>query len=309
MKKIGILTSAALISGLALSNHAGLAISKPISIFSLAKEESAQQVDTTNFIKFSGVIKEIEKDSKTTRFIVENPENSLIMIFPVNDDVLLFDSGKGEKLKAASIEKGAKVEAYYDKNKPMTMIYPATIAPEIMIVNGHELGSAKISKFDKNLVSLDNELKLHISEDTILLNENGDSLKEDELVRKELIVFYTIATKSIPAQTTPTKIIALDFTDESLQEINQMIEDDYYFKNDTKMIPIRKVAEKLGYVVDRNAKQNTVLLRKQVSSILLYVGKKEYGYNRSLGYFEEAPEIKDGKTYVSEELLEKLLNN
>ncbi|KAB2334797.1 copper amine oxidase N-terminal domain-containing protein [Cytobacillus depressus] len=307
MKKINVLATTVLIAGLVLSNHSVLANSQSKDIQNMSEEERAQEKDTSNFIKFSGVVKEIEKDTKATRILVENESDSLEMIFTITNDVLLLDNEKGEKFESAEIKKGTKINAYYDKNKPMTLIYPANVIPEIMIVHGQELGQVKVAKFNKQHVSLDNDLKLHISKETILENEKGDSISEEDLAEKELIVFYTISTRSIPAQTTPTKIIALEFTDENLLKVSQLIDKDHYFIGDTKMIPIRKVAAQLGYKVEWNKKQNSILLRKQTSTILLTIGKKDYGYNRSIGYFTDAPEMKNGKTYVSEELLERLL--
>ncbi|QED49279.1 copper amine oxidase N-terminal domain-containing protein [Cytobacillus dafuensis] len=307
MKRIGILATAVLVSGLALSNHSGYAANKPADTKGTSTVESAQQIETSKFIKFSGVIQNIEKDKKSSRLLVENQNESLEMVFPITDEVLLFDNGKGEKLKKDKLEKGMKVEAYYDKNKPMPLIYPATITPEVMIVNGKEMGQVKISKYDKNLISLDNEIKLNISKDTILLNEKGETIKKADLTGKELIVFYNISTRSIPAQTTPVKIIALEYTDEKLVEMQKIIDEDHYFKDETKMIPIRKVAEHLGYNVKWNNKQKNFSVSKQNRSFLISIGKKEYGYNRSIKYFDVAPEIKNGKSYVPEEFLDMLL--
>ena len=82
------------------------------------------------------------------------------------------------------MKKGATVEAYYDKNKPMILIYPTTVTPEIVIVKDEEVfGEVKIAKFDKNYFSLDGELKLNVGKDTVLLNQQGKEIKEKGLTR------------------------------------------------------------------------------------------------------------------------------
>lgn len=308
MKRNNVLLTATLVTSLVFSGNSVFAENEtPINIKGSLTVQN-NKVDASDYMKFTGVISNVNQDGKTLTLTVEDNENSNLMIFPISDDVLLLDSGKAEKMLKEKMIKGLKVDVYYDKNKPMPLIYPATITPDIIIVQGEEMGQVKVSKFDKNLISLDNDLKLHISKETILLNEDGEHIQQEDLYEKELIVFYSISTKSIPAQTTPKKVIALDQTEGSLRlEIENLINEDYYMKNETKMIPIRKVAEHLGYEVKWRGKKLGVFVSKQNSSFQIKIGQKKYGYNRSLRYFEEAPELKNGKTYVSEGFVELLL--
>ncbi|MBY0123686.1 copper amine oxidase N-terminal domain-containing protein [Bacillus sp. S/N-304-OC-R1] len=304
MKKIGVVAAGILISSFAIS-HTGLALDKPVELSQIANDEQPKEMESTQFIIFSGAVEKIEIDGKTTRFHVKNDQEGLEMIFPVKDEVLFFNSANGDRLEASAIKEGTKVDVFYDKNKPMPLIYPATITPDFIMVQSENLGFVKVAKFDDKFISLDNELKLHISDDTPLMNEKGETLVKDELAGKELIVFYSETTRSIPAQTMPKKIIALQFTDERLKEIHQIIDEDHYFKGDIKMIPLRKAAEHLGYKVEK--KKNQIYLKLQNSTFQLSIGDKVYGYNRSIGQLRTAPEMKNGKTYVSDEFVEELL--
>ena len=74
------------------------------------------------------------------------------------------------------------------------------------------------------------------------------------------------------------------------------------------MIPLRQVAEQLGYEVKNyaNSTQKKVTLTKGNSSIEIIRNTKTYGYNKSLRLFLEHPMLKDKKTYVSEEILDIL---
>ena len=120
----------------------------------------------------------------------------MIMILRINDDSLLFNSGTSERIKKSDFKKGATVEAYYDKNKPMLLIYPSTVTPEIVILKDDKVhGEVKIAKFNDEFLSLDNELKLNIGEETILLNQQGKEIKVEDLHGKELAVFYTWTTR------------------------------------------------------------------------------------------------------------------
>ena len=302
MKKVSSIALAALISGGALGEHSvfaenGNAVNAEII--------SIQTEEATNFIKYSGVISKVNKSDQSFSLTVQKPEDSLEMIFPITDEVLLLDIGTTDFLQKETLQEGVTVDVYYDKNKPMPMIYPATITPEIVVVKVEgQMGSVKIAKFDQNFLSLDNELKLNLGKETILLNEQGEVILEKDLHGKELIVFYTITTRSIPAQTPPEKIIALD--NEHPEEVQQIISEDHFMKNGVKMIPIRKVSEALGFDVEWLSKTGGISVRKQNMSLHVTVGKTDYGYNRSLRYFEVVPEIKNGKTYVAEEFLEFL---
>ncbi|MFE8697243.1 stalk domain-containing protein [Cytobacillus sp. FJAT-53684] len=310
MKRLSALVTATLITGLVIGTNSAFAQAQSTenNHGSLTGQEEIQSVDSTNFMKFSGLITEVQKDKESITLIVENQEDSLEMHFPLSDEVLIFDSETTEGIEKGKLAKGLNISAYYDKNKPMVMIYPPRVTPEIIVVNGKEKGQVKISKFDDQYTSLDNELKLNIAKETILLNKQGEKIKKEALQGKELIVFYDISTKSIPAQTTPKKIIALDNRDKLFQQVQELVGDDYYIKNGMKLLPIRKVAEHAGYKVKWQSKTASVELVKQNQSIQIFIGKKGYSLNRSLRSFEVMPVNINQTIYVSEEILELLLN-
>ena len=310
MKKLNTLTIAALVSGPFLFQAPVSAQSiAPVNLPVMPIAENVQQQDVSNFMKVSGVIsKVIKDDANLPKLIVEDKEKTTETHLNITDEALIFNSSTTEQLKRDSLKEGLLIDAYYDKHKPMLMIYPPRITPEIVIVNDKEKpGNVKVGLFDENLVSLDNDLKLNIGEKTVILNEKGENISAEELKGKELIVFYTVSTKSIPAQTTPTKIIALDIAQKHmLEEAQFAIGDDYYMEKGEKMIPIRKVAEHFGYKVEWQNKSATIEIRQQNRSFLISIGKEQYSYNKSLRYFKVVPEIKNGKAYVPEEILDIL---
>ncbi|KEF38795.1 copper amine oxidase family protein [Schinkia azotoformans MEV2011] len=310
MKKLNTLTIAALVSGPFLFQAPVSAQSiAPVNLPVMPIAENVQQQDVSNFMKVSGVIsKVIKDDANLPKLIVEDKEKTTETHLNITDEALIFNSSTTEQLKRDSLKEGLLIDAYYDKHKPMLMIYPPRITPEIVIVNDKEKpGNVKVGLFDENLVSLDNDLKLNIGEKTVILNEKGENISAEELKGKELIVFYTVSTKSIPAQTTPTKIIVLDIAQKHmLEEAQFAIGDDYYMEKGEKMIPIRKVAEHFGYKVEWQNESATIEIRQQNRSFLISIGKEQYSYNKSLRYFKVVPEIKNGKAYVPEEILDIL---
>ncbi|WP_277584840.1 stalk domain-containing protein [Psychrobacillus antarcticus] len=263
--------------------------------------------DASNFMKFSGVITEITNDKNQIELtVVTEGDEPITTIFPLDNNVLLFKGTNAEPFKKESFKKGQKIEAFYDKNKPMILIYPARITPEIVVVQDKEkFNFVKVAKFDHNLISLDQELQLNISKETDIRNEKGEVITQEDLEGKELIIFYNTATKSIPAQTVPTKIVAVNYLS---PELKQIINDDHYIQNGVKMIPLHQVAEYLGYEVKDYTvpTQKLVTLTKGNSSFQIFRNMKVYSYNKSLQLFSEKPIVKDKKTYVSEEILDIL---
>ncbi|MFS0691033.1 stalk domain-containing protein [Sporosarcina sp. 179-K 8C2 HS] len=315
MKKIGAVALTALLAGSALYPYAVQANEDVI------QTESEEVKDATDFVRTTGVITNIENRENDLMVTVEN-DQELITIFRIQKKTLLFNSGTTNEMKPADLKKNMKVEAYYDKNKPMILIYPAQITPELFFVIDEEKpGNVKVGKFDKDFLSLDKELKLNIGEETILLNKQGEKVEMADLKGKELVVFYSITTRSLPPQTPPTKIIALDPLNEEEQgeeaeestavpeSVLDIIENDHYMKDGVKMIPLRKVSEGLGYYVLSQPKTNGALLTKGNVTFTITRGEKMYGYNKSLQQFTVAPELIGGnKTYVSEDVLEMLLS-
>lgn len=102
---------------------------------------------------------------------------------------------------------GDRVTGYYDGNAPVPLIYP----PQYRALVMHKVSSfpnIKVSYFNSNLTSSDNQLKLNLSSSTLIVIRNGQIFSQD-LANHNLIVIYGATTRSIPAQTTPFKVIVL----------------------------------------------------------------------------------------------------
>jgi len=280
----------------------------PTKIVAISSEEAEE--NASNFVKFQGVITDITNDKNELALtVVTDEEEPITTIFTLDKNVLFFNGTNGEPVKKESFQKGQKIEAYYDKNKPMILIYPARITPEFLIVHDkEEIGFVKVAKFDQNLISLDRELQLNISKETEIRNEDGEAITQGDLDGKELIVFYSFTKRGmegVPDLTTPKKVVAVNYLS---PELKQIINNDHFIQNGIKMIPLRQVAEQLGYEVKNyaNSAEKKVTLTKGNSSFKIIRDTKSYSYNKSLRLFLEQPMLKDKKTYVSEEILDIL---
>ena len=105
------------------------------------------------------------------------------------------------------LRRGMRVAAFYDTSLPAPAIYPPQYQAELVTVL-RQNQNVTLDYFDRNLVSEDNSLKLNLSPTTRISTLNGQRFScnpGDE----ELLVYYTNTTFSIPAQTTPQRIIVM----------------------------------------------------------------------------------------------------
>lgn len=102
---------------------------------------------------------------------------------------------------------GDKVTGFYDANAPVPLIFPPQLQA-IVMAKDTQNQNVKVDFFNNQLISSDGQLKLNIAPRTQIVLENGQAFT-GKLENRNLIVIYGTSTKSIPAQTTPHKIIVM----------------------------------------------------------------------------------------------------
>ncbi|KAB2954271.1 copper amine oxidase N-terminal domain-containing protein [Heliorestis acidaminivorans] len=271
------------------------------------KENRTVQADTEREVSaigtFTGKVKEIDDFhvEGSIKILLENDQDrEAHLIISPNTYV----AGK------ENIEVGDIVTGYYDRNMPIIMIYPPQYPTELIVVDTLE-SNFKVDFFDANLLSEDQELSINITDETEILLPNGTSYK-GKLTDKALAVFYDISTDSIPALTTPTKVIVLfekelppsedtiviDFSNVEYMINNQEIitASPYADEKGTLMVPLRSITEALGFSLTWDEKEQSIVIG---NDIYLQIGKDSYtnvtGVSKQLG---TAPVLTDGTTYV-----------
>jgi len=206
------------------------------------------------------------------------------------------------------IAEGDTVTVYYEADRPMIMIYPPQYSAAIVLVNPDKESFVKADLFNSDLVSRDEALKLNIGENTEILALDG-SVYTGEIKDKKLLVFYTVSTKSIPAQTTPSKIVVLgdpeasDSYNMDVSGMNIVVEGKviealpaFTTENGVVMVPLRAIAEALGYTVSWDNDTQTVTLNQAIS---LQIGRDYYVYMRTAPIeLGAAPILKNDRTFV-----------
>ena len=155
----------------------------------------------------------------------DEPENrEFVVNYTIMDDTLIFDQA-GNKLSLEDVKEGSLLDVYTGAYTPAPMIMPPQYQANIIILldpEAEEAGFTCADTFimvDGMLTGTGNTLALNLTEDVEIVDRDGNPTQE-ELENKDLLVFYGASTRSIPAQTSPTKIVVLGTNELALGNIN-----------------------------------------------------------------------------------------
>lgn len=105
------------------------------------------------------------------------------------------------------VKVGDRVTGFYDANAPVPLIYPPQYQAIVMTKDSRNQ-FVKVDFFNNQLLSSDGRLSLNISPQTKIVMENGQEFDRNP-ANRNLIVVYSATTRSMPPQTTPSKIIVM----------------------------------------------------------------------------------------------------
>ena len=147
-----------------------------------------------------GIITRISNQNQgcCTRMITLTTDQGIVNVL-LDAETLVIDS------RALSI--GMRIAAFYDSMAPVPLIYPPQYRA-LIIATLQPGEQAIIGRFNRNLVSTDNALRLQIGPRTNVTTANGQSCRCCP-EGNTLLVLYTNTTRSIPPQTTPRRVVVL----------------------------------------------------------------------------------------------------
>jgi len=265
---------------------------------------------------FAGTVKEILPSNRSANAVqhvkVEN-ENGAEAVFLLSANTYWASQGADGSF-ITSVEVGDEVIGYYDSSLAIPAIYPPQYGIEIMVVNLPDGMAVMVDRFNSELVSTDGTTKIMIGEHTQVLNQEGELFAGDSIAGRMLVVFHSnVMTSSMPGQTMAWAIIVMYEKIVPLPiEIGNdpiilngeivvegvLIDAPAPFVNDNGvvMVPLRAIAEALGYDVEWDDATRSVMLNNTIS---LSIGKDYYTYARmapiELG---TAPELVNDRTFV-----------
>ena len=234
---------------------------------------------------------------KTTTDVNNKDDQNNTVNLKITDDTLVYDN-LGNKKALSDLTDGSKITVFTGSYEPTPLILPVQYTANIIIINGDKEGNVNADTYladEEGYTNAANTLNIATADDTKIVDKNEKEYKGD-LDKNDLIVFYGVSTKSIPAQTTPTKVVVLGENEIALKQIeaaknatpaptaapevtetpqvsyaglvNVVIGDknvsDVYAKDNTTMVPLREVAEAAGFTVTWDAENRAVILNDGV---------------------------------------------
>ena len=156
-------------------------------------------MDYTNYVPVIGTILNITSERDCCNQMMSLRTGNGIVNFRINSETVVIDSRQ--------LRVGMQVAAFYDSSLPVPLIFPPQYMAQLITVIGRN-EQVMINHFDRNLVASDRSLQLNVARNTIIRTINGQNFNCN-LGNQNLLVYYTVTTRSIPPQTTPRKIVVL----------------------------------------------------------------------------------------------------
>jgi len=299
--------------------------------------DAAAPVETASYISVDVTVVKTDSDVdgiiKTTTDVNNKDDQNNTVNLKITDDTLVYDN-LGNKKALSDLTDGSKITVFTGSYEPTPLILPVQYTANVIIINGDQEGNVNIDTYladEEGYTNAANTLNIATADDTKIVDKNEKEYKGD-LDKNDLIVFYGVSTKSIPAQTTPTKVVVLGKNEIALKQIeaaknatpaptaspkvteapqvsyaglvNVVIGDknvsDVYAKDNTTMVPLREVAEAAGFTVTWDAENRAVILNDGVYS--LKIGENSYVKGKMMPLtLSAAPEIVNDLTYVPAE--------
>jgi hypothetical protein len=262
------------------------------------------------YIRFDGVVDGIEEDGDSFRILVKrDTEEGLDALYAyIHEDMLLLSEKNMDEASREDIEVGMEVSVIYHKSTVMALSYPPLLGPDVVILHDGAEHSTYVEYFDEDLLSADGSLVLNISDETEIVDFEGNALAKEDLYEKDLVIFYSIVMTSHPGQTTPHKVIVMPERETETPEASIVLNEEVITTDEgVIMIPLRLVAEALGFEVTWNGEEKSVEVVRGPNWSTLTIGRNVYNFAKMLVKLETAPVIVDGSTYVPLSFAEQVL--
>ncbi|MFD2115654.1 stalk domain-containing protein [Paenibacillus yanchengensis] len=305
----GELTNKNLLVTYSVSNESLPAQTIPTKVVVLKQQNVVEEeVNVGDYSNVTGKITaitphETDKSRKSVKIELDNKETAYLNI-------------NAETFVNGELKEGATITAFLQNNMPMIMIYPPQYTPIAVSVDTDD-SFTTVDKFDKEMVSSNGTLKLNVDED-IKVTDTAGKAYTGSLVDQVLFVEYGASTKSIPAITTPQKIVVLKEQGIAQEEVaidkKQFIVNGktikapaaYINDKDVVMLPVRAIAEALDIKVTWEQPTKTIRLGNTIS---LQLNKDYYTFAKlapiKLG---TVPVIKkDGNAYAPLAFFDKVM--
>lgn len=223
------------------------------------------------------------------------------IVFTTSASTVVYDAKDGSVKTAKDLTEGMEITAVMPANSIMTMSIPPMTPSAMGFVINAEGTSVMVGKFNDELVNEENKLALNISEETSIVSITGTKqvLTAEDIKGNDCLVIYGATTRSIPAQTSPIKVVILPTVENELtvKETKETV---------ATTVALRDTAVAAGFEIKWTANDAPVVLEKDGVTISLTLGSTAYTVNGESKNFTKAVELENGSMVVSSEISEFL---
>lgn len=223
------------------------------------------------------------------------------IVFTTSASTVVYDAKDGSVKTAKDLTEGMEITAVMPANSIMTMSIPPMTPSAMGFVINAEGTSVMVGKFNDELVNEENKLALNISEETSIVSITGtkQGLTAEDIKGNDCLVIYGATTRSIPAQTSPIKVVILPTVENELtvKETKETV---------APTVALRDAAVAAGFEIKWTANDAPVVLEKDGVTISLTLGSTAYTVNGEAKNFTKAVALENGSMVVSSEISEFL---
>lgn len=250
--------------------------------------------------------------------ITNDNKKTDIVALHITDDTFVIQNGTGYYLNGFDIREGEQVKAWY--GPVLTRSLPPQDKADAVIA-GEQNDRPTFTYFNIGKVEPQEDgsvrvLNVNESQYVTIFPQVYPDVAELKAGDK-MLLWYEFTTMSMPGQATATKAVLLK---QGPADINisttagviamdgkELADVKLVEKNNTLYVPLRQVAEALGYTVTWNGDAQTAVVYDGPRSAVCTIGSYDYGQQRMRVQLQYTPELIDGVTMVPVEMLEHVL--
>ncbi len=223
------------------------------------------------------------------------------IVFTTSAPTVVYDAKDGSVKTAKDLTEGMEITAVLPSNAIMTMSIPPMTPSAMGFVINAEGTSVMVGKFNDELVNEENKLALNVSEETSIVSITGTKqiLTAEDIKGNDCLVIYGATTKSIPAQTSPIKVVILPTAE------NELTVKEVETKT-ISTVALRDAAVEAGFAVKWTSNEAPVVLEKDGVAISVTLGSTAYTVNGEAKNFATPVALENGSMVVSSEISEFL---
>ena len=236
----------------------------------------------------------------------------------ITDDTFVIQNGTGYYLNGFDIREGEQVKAWY--GPVLTRSLPPQGKADAVIA-GEQNGRPTFTYFNIGKVEPQENgsvrvLNVNESQYVTIFPQVYPDVAELKAGDK-MLLWYEFTTMSMPGQATATKAVLLKQGPADIiisttagviaMDGKELADVKLVEKNNTLYVPLRQIAEALGYTVTWNGDAQTAVVYDGPRSAVCTIGSYDYGQQRMRVQLQYTPELIDGVTMVPVEMLEHVL--